>query len=72
MINFKKVSKEEQKKSRSKSIYRGNQTHTLSMNIKIDNDFSPDNINHNKDVGYSGKRTKDSKGLKYRESLKIL
>ena len=24
MINFKKVSKEEQKKSRSKSIYRGN------------------------------------------------
>lgn len=29
-------------KERSKSIYRGDQSHTLSMHIRIDNEISPD------------------------------
>jgi hypothetical protein len=31
-------------RSRSKSIYRGDQSHTLSMHIRIDNEVSPDKI----------------------------
>lgn len=31
-------------KSRSKSIYRGDQSHTLSMHIRIENEISPDKI----------------------------
>ena len=57
MINFKKVSKDSVGKSRSKSIYRGNQSHTLSMNIRMDNDISQDNIqNLNKEIGYKLER----------------
>jgi hypothetical protein len=29
-------------KSRNKSIYRGDQSHTVSMNIRIDSEVSPD------------------------------
>lgn len=29
-------------KSRNKSIYRGDQSHTLSMHLRIDNEVSPD------------------------------
>lgn len=42
MINFKRSIREQgTNKSRSRSIYNGDQSHTLSMNIKIDHDFSP-------------------------------
>lgn len=50
MINFKKNTKEHTgSKSRSRSIYNGDQTHTLSMNIKIDHDFSPETFRQPKD-----------------------
>lgn len=43
MLNFKRAPREgTTNKSRSKSIYNGDQSHTLSMNIRIDHDFSPD------------------------------
>lgn len=62
MINFKKVSKESVTKGRSKSIYRGNQSHTLSMNIRMDNEISQDNPqNLNKEVGYKLERRQTEK-----------
>lgn len=39
MINFKRTLRDHsqlQHKSRSKSIYRGDQSHTVSMNLRID------------------------------------
>lgn len=36
-------------RSRSKSIYRGNQLHTTSMHLKIECDMSPEKLNHTKD-----------------------
>lgn len=47
MLNFKRGQREgTANKSRSRSIYNGDQSHTLSMNIKIDHDFSPDKLQH--------------------------
>lgn len=47
-------------KPRSKSIYRGDQSHTLSMHIRIDNEVSPDR----------GSRLPSELGLQHKYSYK--
>lgn len=42
-------------RSRSKSIYRGDQSHTLSMHIRIDNEVSPDKIRIAPDLNFQHK-----------------
>lgn len=59
-------------KSRSKSIYRGDQSHTLSMHIRIDNEVSPDKIRLAQDLRLQHKYShKENKIQAFRESLKM-
>ena len=76
MINFKRSQREASNanlKSRSKSIYRGDKSHTVSMNLRIDHDLSPDSIRNAKEPYLvSHKQSmKENRGQKFRDSLKI-
>ena len=58
-------------KSRNKSIYRGDQSHTLSMHIRIGDEVSPDKIRLNPDIQLQHKFShKENKIQAFRESLK--
>lgn len=76
MINFKRNLRENSNanlKSRSKSIYRGDKSHTVSMNLRIDHELSPDSIrNAREPYLVSHKQSmKENQGQKFRDSLKI-
>ena len=76
MINFKRNLRETSnmnQKSRSKSIYRGDKSHTVSMNLRIDHDLSPDSIRNPKDAYLVSHKhsMKENRGQKFRDSLKI-
>lgn len=76
MINFKRSVRDSSnlnQKSRGKSIYRGDQSHTVSMNLRIDHDLSPDSIRHTKDAYLPAHKqsVKENRGQKFRESIKI-
>lgn len=75
MLNNKQVFKDNVyngTRSRSKSIYRGDQSHTISMHIRIDNEVSPDKIRIVPDLNLQHKYSyKENKIQAFRESLKI-
>lgn len=60
-------------KTRSKSIYRGDYSHTVSMHLKLDPDLSPETKRQSKDANKTYKQLfKDNQAHKYRDSLKIV
>lgn len=76
MLNFKRTLKDSSnlpsQKSRSKSIYRGDQSHTLSMNLRVDHDLSPDPKLPRDPYILSHKQSyKENRSQKFRDSLKI-
>lgn len=44
-------------KTRSKSIYRGDYSHTVSMHLKLDTDLSPETRRQSKDGSRTYKQT---------------